>query len=100
MFKGRKPSRTIKLNIRGGEKFPCPLGVLRGTKDTGACTPIKNISNTVTFDYKYQSIFSHPYFRFVTLNTCSLYSALPCQPLALRNQPKRTQAVVDPTYPS
>lgn len=45
MFQGRKPSRTIKLNIRDGEKLPCPLGVLRGTKDIGACTQIKNISN-------------------------------------------------------
>lgn len=65
MFKGRKPSRTIKLNIRGGEKLPCPLGVLRGPKDTGACTQIKNISNTATFDYI--SIFSHPYFCFAFL---------------------------------
>lgn len=67
MFKGRKPRRLIKLNIRGGEKLPCPLGVLRGTKDTEACTQIKNISNTVTFDYKYKSIFSHPYFHFAFL---------------------------------
>lgn len=45
MCQGRKPSRTIKLNIRDGEKLPCPLGVLRGTKDIEACTQIKAISN-------------------------------------------------------
>lgn len=96
MFKRRKPSRIIKLNIWGGEKLPCPLGVLRDMKDTRERMQIKNISNTVTFDYKSNSRLSHPFFHFAFL-----FPVLgSCLPTTLRNQSKTTQAAVDPTYPS
>lgn len=103
MLKGRKPSRITKLNIWGGEKLPCPLGVLRDTKDTRECMQIKNISNTVTFDYKYKSRFSHPYFHFAFLfpDTEHVLPVLASfLPATLRNQSKATQAAVDPNYPS
>jgi len=104
MFKGRKPSRTIELNIRGGEKLPCPLGVLRGTKDAGACPQIKNISNAVTFDYKYNSIFLSS-----LLSLCLFVSRdrtrVPCTELPLANRrlqgtcPNRLQLSLTPLTP-
>lgn len=102
MFKGRRPRRIIKLNIWGGEKLPCPLGVLRDTKDTRECMQIKNISNTVTFDYKYKTRFSHPTFTLLFCsqrqNTCSLFSAPVCQPLQ-GTSPKQLKLLLTPLTP-
>lgn len=86
MFKGRKPSRMIKLTIRGEKKnLPCPLGVLRGTKDTGACTQIKSISNTVTSEYKYESSLSSGCF------VSSDRTCVPCAQLPTRSFPRWLQ---------
>lgn len=63
------------------KNLPCPLGVLRGKKDTGACTQIKSISNTVTSEYKYESSLSSG--CFVSSNrTC-----VPCAQLPTRSSP-------------
>lgn len=103
MFKGRKPSRIIKLNIWGGEKLPCPLGVLRDTKDTRVCMQIKEYFKHSHFDYKYKPRSSHPYFHFAFLfpETEHMFPVLgSCLSTTLRNQSKATQAAADPTYPS
>lgn len=95
MFKGRKPSRMIKLTIWRGKNLLCPLGVLRGMKDTGACTWIKNISNTVTSDYKYKSLLSSG--RFVSNDrTC-----VPCAQLPTHSSPtgSKEPASSYPSYP-